>query len=141
MHSTSRKIVIALTSGSMVTSSAVLIHTSLGNGALAPHSFLADLIGGLVAVLFCLGLHLYYESQYYRFALERAAVFSEVNHHVRNAIFPLCLAVQKTDDPDGQRICDDAVNRINVALREAVTDVFSQKVTSSGVPTKKLNAA
>src|SRR3954470_17127844 len=141
MYSTSRKIVIALTSGSMVTCTAVLIHIVLSNGVVAPHAYLADVIAGLVSVMFCLGIHLYYESLYYRFALERAAVFSEVNHHVRNAIFPLCLAVQKGDDANGQRICDDATNRINIALREAVTDVFSQKVTNAGLAKKKASAA
>lgn len=140
MHSTSRKIVIALTAGAMSTSVAVLIHTLLGN-TIDRHTFVADLIAGLISAIFALGIHLYYESLYYRFALERAAVFSEVNHHVRNAIFPLCLAVQKGDDVNGQRICDDATNRINIALREAVTDVFSQKVTTAGVPKKKANAA
>lgn len=141
MHSTSRKIVIALTAGAMTTSIAVLVHTWLSNGGAQRNMFVADLIAGLVSAIFALGIHLYYESLYYQFALERAAVFSEVNHHVRNAIFPLCLAVQKTDDPNGQRICDDAVNRINVALREAVTDVFSQKVSSAGVPKKRVTAA
>jgi hypothetical protein len=140
MHSTSRKILIALTAGSMVTSTAVLIHVLLDRSSVTAHGFIADVIAGLIAVLFALGIHLHYESLYYQFALERAAVFSEVNHHVRNAIFPLCLAVQKTNDPNGQRICDDAVGRINIALREAVTDVFSQKVTNGGVQKKKAAA-
>ena len=60
-----------------------------------------------------------------------------MNHHVRNAIFPLCLAVQKGDDVNGQKICDDATNRINIALREAVTDVFSQKVTRQVCPRRR----
>ena len=140
MHSTSRKILIALTAGAMVTSSATLIHSLLG-GAYHGHAFVADLIAGLVAALFALGIHLYYEGLYYRFALERAAVFSEVNHHVRNAIFPLCLAVQRADEVNGQRICDEAVGRINIALREAVTDVFSQKASLPGTMKKKPNAA
>ena len=140
MHSTSRKILVALTAGSMVTSVAVLVHTLLG-GSFDHRAFVADLIAGLIAAIFALGIHLHYESLYYHYALERAAVFSEVNHHVRNAIFPLCLAVQKTGDPNGQRICDEATNRINIALREAVTDVFSQKITSGGAPKKKANAA
>ena len=140
MHSTSRKIVIALTAGAMTTSVATLIHTLLGNAGAQRNLFVADLIAGLISAIFALGIHLYYESLYYRFALERSAVFSEVNHHVRNAIFPLCLAVQRTDDANGQRICDEAVNRINIALREAVTDVFSQK-TYASAPKKKVNAA
>ena len=139
MHSTSRKIIIALTAGAMVTSIAVLIHALLGN-TIDRHTFVADLIAGLISAIFALGIHLYYESLYYRFALERAAVFSEVNHHVRNAIFPLCLAVQKADDINGQKICDEATNRINIALREAVTDVFSQKATQPGALKKKAAA-
>jgi hypothetical protein len=140
MHSTSRKIIIALTAGSMTTCSAILLHAFIAGGSMPRHAFLADVIGGLVAAIFCLGIHLYYEGLYYRFALERAAVFSEVNHHVRNAIFPLCLAVQKNDEVNGQKISDDAVNRINIALREAVTDVFSQKAALPGMA-KKANAA
>jgi len=140
MHSTSRKIVIALTAGAMVTSVGILMHTLLG-GNVDRHTYVADLIAGMISAIFALGIHLYYEGLYYRFALERAAVFSEVNHHVRNAIFPLCLAVQKGDDVNGQKICDDATNRINIALREAVTDVFSQKVTNATVAKKKANAA
>ena len=35
-------------------------------------------------------------------AMERAAIVAELNHHVRNAIFPLCLAVQRSGDGDAQ---------------------------------------
>ena len=48
MHSTSRKIVIALDGGGHVTSVAVLIHTLLGN-TIDRHTFVADLIAGLSA--------------------------------------------------------------------------------------------
>jgi hypothetical protein len=59
MHSTSRKILIALTAGSMVTSTAVLIHTLLDRTSATPHMFVADLIAGLISAIFALGIHLH----------------------------------------------------------------------------------
>src|SRR5690349_9248545 len=62
------------------------------------HQLVGDAIAALVGVLVCLALQLRNEELHYRFAMERAAIVSELNHHVRNAIFPLCLAVQRSGD-------------------------------------------
>ena len=140
---TRSKVGVSVLCGLMVTLIAAGIHA-----ALLPHdrnttlfALMGDLIAGLVTMVVCLAIQLKQEEVHFRAAMERAAIVAELNHHVRNAIFPLCLAVQKVDDVHGQKICDDATNRINLALREAVTDVFSQKVTSAGVPKKKPTAA
>jgi hypothetical protein len=127
MQSTATKIISSIFLGLIVTGFAA------GTRFLLTHdvsrlSYVGDAIAGLVAMLIALALHLRYESQYYKFALERAVVFSEINHHVRNAVFPLCLAVQASGDQNSIRMSDEAIARLNMVLREAITDVFSHKV-------------
>ncbi len=85
-------------------------------------------IGGLMAVVVTLALQLWHEEVHYRVALQRAAIVAELNHHVRNAVFPLCIAVQKLGDADANRSADDAVERINLALRDATTDALTRDV-------------
>jgi hypothetical protein len=57
--------------------------------------------------------------------MARTAIVSELNHHVRNAVFPLCLALQKTGDREAVLVANEAVDRINIALREATADAIS----------------
>ncbi len=92
------------------------------------HQLIGDFIATLVAVLVCLALQLRNEELHYRFAMERAAIVAALNHHVRNAIFPLCLAVQRTGDAEALRMSNDATERINLAMQEAATDVFAMKM-------------
>jgi hypothetical protein len=94
---------------------------------------MGDLIAGLVATLVCLAVMLKHEETHFRLAMDRAAIVAELNHHVRNAVFPLCLAVQKLGDPEANRIAADAVERINIALKEAAADVFAKRI-EYGVP-------
>jgi hypothetical protein len=89
---------------------------------------IGDLIAALVATLLSLSIQLKYEEMHYRFAMERAAIVAELNHHVRNAVFPLCLAVQRTGDAESVRVSNDAVERINIALKDAAADAFARKV-------------
>lgn len=89
---------------------------------------IGDLIAALVATLLFVSLQLKYEEMHYRFAMERAAIVAELNHHVRNAVFPLCLAVQRTGDAESVRVSTDAVDRINIALKDAAADAFARKV-------------
>jgi hypothetical protein len=63
--------------------------------------------------------------------MERAAIVAELNHHVRNAIFPMHIAVQRLGDADAKRIADDAVERINLALKDATADALAQNVDYS----------
>ena len=92
------------------------------------HQLIGDLISALVAVLVCLALLLKFEEMHYRFAMERAGIVAELNHHVRNAVFPLCLAVQRLGDAESNRIANEAVERINIALKDAAADAFARKV-------------
>ena len=92
------------------------------------HQMAGNVIAALVTTLFLLAVQLRNEELHYRFAMERAAIVSELNHHVRNAIFPLCLAVQRTGDQDAVRLSSEAVERINIAMKDAATDVFAMKV-------------
>ncbi|HKC72518.1 MAG TPA: hypothetical protein VKB60_12880 [Terriglobales bacterium] len=86
------------------------------------HLVIAGSIAGLLTIIFTLALQLKQEEQHYLFAAERAAVLAEVNHHVRNAIFPLCVAVNRFGDPDASRLVTECVERINMALRDASVD-------------------
>jgi hypothetical protein len=92
------------------------------------HAFLGDLIAGLTAVIVCLAIQLKQEEVHYQVAMDRAAIVSELNHHVRNAIFPLSLALHKLGDANASRIAEDAVERINIALREATADALSGRL-------------
>ena len=92
------------------------------------HQLIGDFIAALVATMLTLALQLKYEEMHYRFAMERAAIVAELNHHVRNAVFPLCLAVQRIGDADSLRVSADAIDRINIALKDAAADAFSRKV-------------
>ena len=92
------------------------------------HQLIGDFIAALVATMLTLALQLKYEEMHYRFAMERAAIVAELNHHVRNAVFPLCLAVQRIGDADSLRVSADAIDRINIALKDAAADAFARKV-------------
>jgi hypothetical protein len=48
-----------------------------------------------------------------------------LNHHIRNAVFPLSLAIHKSGDANGITTAQDAVERINIALKDATVDALS----------------
>jgi hypothetical protein len=125
-----KKVLIALLAGVVVTATGVLVDLSLipFEGGIIVHQVMGDFIAGLVATLVCLAVMLRHEEVHFRVAMDRAAIVAELNHHVRNAVFPLCLAVQKLGDPDANRIAADAVERINIALKEAAADVFARRI-------------
>ena len=136
MTTTPSKLLIALGAGVLVMATAVLVNISnlpLERGIILKVTA-GDAIAGLVTVLVTLAIQLKSDGVYYRFAMERASIVAELNHHVRNAVFPLCLAVQKAGDADGTRLAADAVERINVALRDAMTDAFAKNVDYGAAP-------
>src|SRR5436190_959501 len=49
--------------------------------------------------------------------------------HELNGDFPMCLAVQRTGDADANRVANDAVDKINIALRDAISDALAQNVS------------
>jgi hypothetical protein len=128
---TAQKIFASIGSGFLVAGTAAVVHLSTlpVERTLLVHELIGDFVAGLVTMLVCLALHLKYEGVYYRFAMERAAIVAELNHHVRNAVFPMCLAVQRTGDADANRIANEAVDKINIALRDAISDALAQNVS------------
>ena len=97
--------------------------------ALITHIMLGDLVAALTSMIVCLAIQLRQEEVHFASAMTRAAIVSELNHHVRNAVFPLCLAVQKSGDKDASQLATEAVERINVALKEATADALSGRST------------
>lgn len=89
---------------------------------------IANCVAALVAVITGLTFQLGQEERHFRFATEKAASMAELNHHVRNAIFPLFLAVQRVDDPEISRLSSEALSRIEMALRDAAVDAYSGKI-------------
>jgi hypothetical protein len=89
------------------------------------HAGIGDFIAGLTAVIVSLAIQLRQEEVHYRTAMERAAIVAELNHHVRNAVFPLCLVIQKLGDAEAMKTANEAVERINIALKDATVDALS----------------
>ncbi len=89
------------------------------------HAIVGDLIAALTAIVVCLSIQLRQEEIHYQNAIERAVIVAELNHHIRNAVFPLSLAVYKTADADGIKTAENAVERINIALKDATVDALS----------------
>ncbi len=96
--------------------------------AMVPRLLTANFIAALIAVIVSLVIQLRHEEVHYQIAIARAAIVAELNHHVRNAVFPLYIAIQKLGDAEAKRIADDAVERINVALRDATADALARGV-------------
>ena len=99
--------------------------------SLITRQIVANSISGLVAVIVTLAMQLRHEEVHYRVALDRAAIVAELNHHVRNAIFPMHIAVQRLGDAEAKKIADEAVERINIALKDATTDALARRVDYS----------
>lgn len=99
--------------------------------SLISRQIVANAISGLVAVIVTLAMQLRHEEVHFRVAMDRAAIVAELNHHVRNAIFPMHIAVQRLGDADAKRIAEEAVERINVALKDATTDALAGRVDYS----------
>jgi hypothetical protein len=92
-------------------------------------SFLiANCTAGLVAIIAGLTFQLHHEEHHFRFATEKAVAMAELNHHLRNAVFPLLLAVQRLNDPESSRLANEAMSRIDIALRDAAVDAYSGKI-------------
>jgi len=123
------KISLAILCGLMVSLIAIGIHlATVPHDVDFRHIVIGDVIAGLTAIIVCLAIQLRQEEVHYQAAIERAAIVAELNHHVRNAVFPLCLAVQKLGDEEAIKTSNDAVDRINIALKDATADAISGRV-------------
>jgi hypothetical protein len=89
---------------------------------------IANCVAGLVAMIGGLTFQLHHEEHHFRFATEKAVAMAELNHHLRNAVFPLLLAVQRFNDPESSRLASEAMSRIDIALRDAAVDAYSGKI-------------
>jgi hypothetical protein len=103
------------------------------------HFAVGDVIAALTAVVVCLAIQLRQEEVHYQTAVDRAAIVAELNHHIRNAVFPLCVALYKGGDSEAIKTAEDAMERINIALKDATADALSGRVEyrSAASPAKE----
>jgi hypothetical protein len=130
MKQRSSRVAICIAAGVLVAATGVIIDLSMLPWERGPimHQIMGDLMSGLVAALVALAIQLRNEESHYEYAIEKAGIVAELNHHVRNAVFPLFLAVQKNGDTDANRIASEAMERINIALKDATADAFMRRV-------------
>lgn len=124
------KVGVAVTGGILVGLMAAATHiaTMPMERPILLHSIVGDVIAALTAVVVCLAIQLRQEEIHYQTAIERAAIVAELNHHIRNAVFPLSLAVHKGGDAGAISTAEEAVERINIALKDATVDALSGRV-------------
>ncbi len=127
------KLGLAVLSGVIVGAIAAGVHlaTIPHDPGLILHALVGDLGAALATIAVCLAIQLRQEEVHYRNAMERAAIVAELNHHIRNAVFPLCLIVQKAGDGDSLKAANEAMERINLALKDATADALSGRVDYS----------
>ena len=125
--STRRRIFLSISCGIVVGAFTAGTHWLLlpHDPVLMTHLFMGDFISALTAVIVCLALGLLYEDRHFLSAMSCVTIVSELNHQIRSTLFPLCLAAQKIGDKETSHLADEAVERINVALREANADAIS----------------
>ena len=124
------KLGLAVLSGIIVGAIAASVHlaTIPHEPGVILHALIGDLVAALSTTAVCLAIQLRHEEVHYRNAIERAAIVAELNHHIRNAVFPLCLIVQKVGDGDSLKAANEAMDRINLALKDATSDALSGRV-------------
>jgi hypothetical protein len=105
------------------------------------HLLIANAVTALIAVVIALSIELRHAERHYRYAAERAAHMAELNHNVRNAVFPLCLAVQARGDEESNRLAQEAMARLDIALRDAAVDAYSGKIKYAEKPFGRAKAA
>ncbi len=127
------KLGLAVLSGVIVGAIAAGVHlaTIPHEAGVMLHALIGDLVAGLATIVVCLAIQLRQEEVHYRNAIDRAAIVAELNHHVRNAVFPLCLLVQKMGDGESVKAANEAMERINLALKDATADALSGRIDYS----------
>jgi hypothetical protein len=124
------KVLKAVAAGALVWLASCAAHFSLLpiDRTMIARQIIANSIGGLVAVIVTLAIQLRHEEGHYQAAMDRAAIVAELNHQVRNAVFPMHIAVMRLGDADAKKIADEAVERINIALKDATSDALARRV-------------
>jgi len=130
----SAKVVVAVLGGLLVCLIAAAVHLFLlpPDRDIIVHAVVGDVVAGLIAIVVCLAIQLRQEEIHYQSAIERAAIVAELNHHIRNAVFPLSLAIHKSGDTNAITTAQDAVERINIALKDATVDALSGRTQYTG---------
>ena len=83
----------------------------------SPERLLAESLSALIVS--CLTAKLLSVSrERQRLTLARMQVIGEMNHHIRNALSPVSLSLDATEDQQFKQIISEAVDRIDWALRE-----------------------
>ncbi len=132
-HKKESKVLKAVAAGALVwlaSCAAQLALLPIDHSTIA-RQIIANSIGGLVAVIVTLAIQLWHEEVHYQTAMDRAAIVAELNHHVRNALFPMHIAVMRLGDTDSKKIADEAMERINIALKDATADALARRVDYS----------
>ena len=129
-HKKESKVLKAVAAGALVWLSSCAAHIALLpiDRAMIARQLIANSIGGLVAIIVTLAIQLWHEEVHYQTAMDRAGIVAELNHHVRNAIFPMHIAVMRLGDAESKKIADEAMERINMALRDATADALARRV-------------
>ncbi len=128
-----RKVIKAVAAGALVwmVGSAADVALIPIDRSLIPRFAIANLVGALVTVIVTLAVQLKHEEVHFQVAMERAAIVAELNHHIRNAIFPMHLTLQTVGNTEARRISEEAVERVNIALKDATTDALSGRIDYS----------
>src|SRR5262249_49028992 len=103
-----------------------LLQRLLGTGNVTGVSLLQDLVLGMVAGLVVFA----YEQRQHRAMLEKIAVISAMNHHVRNALQAISYAPY-TEQAKQIQLIEQSVNRIAWALREVLPGEMDDALNSA----------
>lgn len=83
----------------------------------SPERLLAEGFSALVVTLLAAKL-IQVTRERHQLLLARMQVIAEMNHHIRNALSPLSLSLDDTENQQLKSIASEAVDRIDWALRE-----------------------
>lgn len=100
----------ALVCGLLVTVDQLSMHYGLDGS----QRIVDDLLGGLLA-----GTIVYlYERHRQRLLVQKLHVINLMNHHIRNALQPIILAMAESGNDRQTKVVEDCVSRIDWALRD-----------------------
>ena len=127
------KVLKAVAAGALVWLASCGAHLALLpiDRSMIARQIIANSIGALVTVIVMLAIQLRHEEVHYEVAVDRAAIVAELNRQVRDAIFPMRIAVMRLGDAEAKKIADEAVERINIALKDATADALARRVDYS----------
>jgi hypothetical protein len=124
---------VSIAIGLGVFASGILLDTALG---IENRQILySDVFTGCMAAVLAFFAVLYYARER-RAAIDRLRVAADVNHHVRNALTSVLYSVHVSHDFALMKVTQDAVDRIDWALREILWD--SDQDPTRALPQERL---